>query len=338
VSLAIGPLDPKDADAVNAWHETYRLAHAHGRRHATPFALEEVRGQLLGDPAGERVVAFGGYVDGALVATGQLFLPMLDNRTLAPFEVHTHPEHRRRGHGSAMLEHLAAVSAEDGRERMTTGVFVPYDGPADGVRHPDVEFLRHRGFRFSLSNVVRVLGLPADEALLHELADGTAPYHRDYTLRRFRGPVPEDIVEPFGRLVGSLIAEAPSGEVAVEPEVFDEARIRTDEKVFEASGRTTYTTVAVAPDGDLVAYSTLVVPAFDPDHVFQWGTLVLPGHRGHRLGMATKVHNLLWLQHEHPGSATLFTNNAEVNVQMVAVNERMGFRAVERMVDYFRDL
>ncbi|MGN6132644.1 MAG: GNAT family N-acetyltransferase, partial [Nocardioidaceae bacterium] len=138
--------------------------------------------------------------------------------------------------------------------------------------------------------------------------------------------------------VGSLISEAPMGEMDFEPEVFDATRIRADEKVFEASGRTKYTTVAVAPDGDVVAYSELVVPAHDPGRVYQWGTLVLPAHRGHRLGLATKVANLLWLQEEYPAGRLLVTFNAEVNAPMVAVNEAMGFRPVERLVELQRQL
>jgi GNAT superfamily N-acetyltransferase len=145
-------------------------------------------------------------------------------------------------------------------------------------------------------------------------------------------------VLPFGQLVGSLMTEAPSGEVAKEHEVMDVERIRADERVFEASGRTKYTTVAVSQDGELVAYSELVVPKFDPGHVYQWGTLVAPGHRGHRLGMATKAHNLLWLQAEEPERTALVTTNAGVNAHMIGVNEALGFRAVERLSEFFKPL
>ena len=124
------------------------------------------------------------------------------------------------------------------------------------------------------------------------------------------------------------------GEIELEREVFDEERIRADEKVFEAAGRTKYTTVAVAPDGSLVAYSELALPAHDPGRVYQWGTLVRPKHRGHRLGVATKVHNLMWFQREHPEPALLVTYNAEVNQPMIAVNEEMGFRPTERLGEF----
>ena len=76
----------------------------------------------------------------------------------------------------------------------------------------------------------------------------------------------------------------------------------------------------------------------EPGKAYQWGTLVLREHRGHRLGQATKAHNLLWLQRERADLTLLVTYNAEVNRHMIAVNEAMGFRPVERLGEYQRTL
>jgi GNAT superfamily N-acetyltransferase len=331
-------LDGSDPEAMAAWYATFLAADVHGREHPTPWALEEMRAQLLGSRTGEDMLAFGRYADGRVVACGLLVLPLKDNLHVAWGNVWTHPDHRRQGHGSAMLDHLLDLARERGRTTLTTQVAVPFDSPEDGAGHPDADFALRRGFALDLSNVVRVLDLPVDEEQVRRLADEAAPHHRDYTLRQFAGRIPDDIVEDFGRLVGSLMTEAPTGAVAKEVEVLDVERIRSDEAVFEASGRTKYTTVAVAPDGELAAYSELVVPRHDPRHVFQWGTLVAPGHRGHRLGMATKAHNLLWLAREAPGRTALVTMNAEVNRHMIAVNEALGFRPVERHVELHRTL
>jgi RimJ/RimL family protein N-acetyltransferase len=130
------------------------------------------------------------------------------------------------------------------------------------------------------------------------------------------------------------MTEAPVGELELEPEVIDAARIRANEQVLEESGRSRYTTVAMAPDGTVAAYSELVLPSHDPGRVYQWGTLAHPDHRGHRLGLATKTRNLAWLQRERPDLRLLITYNAEVNSHMIAVNEAMGFRPVERMGEF----
>ena len=338
MTLEIRPLEAADPDRMAAFHATYHASHVHGRAVATPWMLEEMRADLLVETTGEKGLAFEGIADGQVVCVGLLWLPLKDNLALALLEVQTHPDHRRRGHGSAMLDHLEGLARAEGRTTLATSAAAPYDGPADGNGHPDVEFLKRRGFTVALGDVMRVLDLPADEQLLEQLADEARPHHAGYTLRHWKGPVPEDVIEQFGDLIGSLITEAPSGEMELEKEVFDAERIRADEKVLAEAGRTKYTTVAVAPDGELVAYSELALPSYDPGRVYQWGTLVRPAHRGHRLGLATKVHNLLRFQREHPEPALLVTYNAEVNAHMIGVNEQLGFRPTERLLELQRKL
>jgi RimJ/RimL family protein N-acetyltransferase len=218
-----------------------------------------------------------------------------------------------------------------------TETATPYDGPPDGAGHPYADFLTHRGFTFAIGDVMRALDLPADEARLRRLADEAATHHAGYQIRQFTGRVPDDIVDSFGRLIGQLNTEAPQGELDIEVEVFDAARIRADEEVFRASGRTKYTTIAIR-DGEVAAYSELVVPAHDPGRVYQWGTLAAREHRGHRLGVATKARNLLWLQQERPDLKLVTTYNAEVNAHMIAVNEALGFRPVERLGEFQKKL
>ena len=338
MSLEIRPLDAADPEQMAAWHATYHAAAVHGRDYATPWMAEEMRADFLGERRSEQVHPFAGIVDGAVVNTGALWLPMQDNLHLAQLEVHTHPAHRRRGHGAAMLEHLTDLARRHERRIVTTEASYPYDGPADGAGHPDVAFLTERGFVLALGDVMRVLDLPADPALLTRLAEQAAPFHRDYQIRQFVGPVPDDIIVSFGELIGSLMTEAPVGELEIEPEVFDVDRIRADEVVFAASGRTKYTTVALAPDGAVAAYSEIAVPEHDPGRAYQWGTLARRAHRGHRLGLATKARNLAWLQEQRPGLRLLVTYNAEVNAHMIGVNEQLGFRPVERLGEFQRRL
>ncbi len=336
--LEIVPLDAHDDAALAAWYATYLASSTHERSYSTPWMLEEMRAQLRAADLAVTLLAWNGLVEGRVAVTGVMELPMRDNLQRAWFEVHTLPSERRKGYGSAMLEHVVTTAREHGRTVLATEACYPYDGAADGRGNDNVDFLLHRGFAFGLGNVQRVLDLPADEALLRRLADEAAPAHAGYEIRQFKGPVPDDIVDSFGALIGALATEAPTGEMLLEPEIVDAQRIRADERMFEESGRTKYTTVAVTHDGTVAAYSELVVPAHDPGRVYQWGTLALPDHRGRRLGLATKARNLLWLQQERPDLKTLVTFNAEVNRHMIGVNERMGFRPVERLGEFQRKL
>ena len=72
------------------------------------------------------------------------------------------------------------------------------------------------------------------------------------------------------------------GTLELEQEVYDEERIRSHEAMMAEAGRTGYFTVALDASGEVVAYTQLAVPRYDPGRVFQWGTLVHPDHRGHR--------------------------------------------------------
>ena len=336
--MEIRPLDLADPDALAAWHRTHELAWAFGDPFPTPWTQAELRAEFSGDRDSKRVEPFAGLVDGEVVVTGHLELPLRDNLDLASIDVATHPEHRRRGHGTAMLDHLLERVAVAGRGTVVTEAAYRYDDPADGAGTPGACFLARHGFDFSLADVKRVLELPVAEALLDRLEGEIAPHLAGYTLRSFGRPVPEELLEGFGALKATLMTEAPQGELELQEEVFDAARIRSDEAVMEASGRRKLVTVAAAADGELVAYSEIVVPRDDPEVAHQWGTLVRPDHRGHRLGLATKVANLRWLQASEPGRRRLVTYNAEVNQPMIAVNEALGFRPVGRLGEFHRKL
>ena len=56
-----------------------------------------------------------------------------------------------------------------------------------------------------------------------------------------------------------------------------------------AAGRLQVVALAIAPDGEVCGFSDLRVDRHDPRHASVGGTLVLPGHRGHRLGLAMKL-------------------------------------------------
>jgi hypothetical protein len=62
-----------------------------------------------------------------------------------------------------------------------------------------------------------------------------------------------------------------------------------------------------------------------PTEAWQWATIVLKEHRGHRLGLAVKLANLDFVVTEQPMVTRLLTSNASVNSPMIAVNDVMGF-------------
>ena len=332
--MEISEVDPFDDGQVAAWHAVYERSQSHDRPFPNPWSLPEVAAGLRDPGRRRRFVAFSGTVDGAVVCSGALWLPQLDNLASASLAVDTEPALRRRGYGAAMLEFLEQRAVAEGRRLLNTETFYPGDAPTDGAGHDNADFLTHRGYVFGLGDVHRRLELPADPVLLDRLAEEAAPHHAAYEIRTWRGRVPDELVESFATINASLMSEAPAGEVEREAEVADVAVLREEEALREQQGREPYIAVAVDRAGTVVAFTTVMTTVHEPGRGYQWGTVVDRAHRGYRLGMALKVANLRVLQQHNPPVRELFTYNAEVNAHMVAINDAVGFVAVERLGEF----
>ncbi|MCD4536248.1 GNAT family N-acetyltransferase [Nocardioides sp. cx-169] len=331
-ALEIAPVDPFDGATFEAWHDVYVRAERHGREElATPWALEELRVQLQEPTRSRRTVLLLGTVGGTAVVVGSVHLRLLDNLSHAEIDVHTAPEHRRRGHGSAMLARVEHVAREHGRTTLAAEAAWAYEVGPTGAGAPGLEFGRAHGYEMGLGDVMRVLALPVERELLDPLGVEAAARHAAYTLRSWVGPVPDDLVRSWAELSTTLMTEAPTGEMEREPEAVDLVALREGEEVSRRQGRTKYNTVALDADGTVVAYTDMVTTVHEPTRAYQWGTLVRRADRGHRLGLAVKVANLRLLQRETSGLERVVTWNAEVNDHMIGVNERLGFVPAERL-------
>ncbi|WP_109508040.1 GNAT family N-acetyltransferase [Nocardioides speluncae] len=333
--MEIVEVDPFDDEAFEAWYATQRAADVFGREEtATPWHLEEARVAARTPNRGRWHGRYAGIKDGVVVVSGEVETPLLDNLDQAELQVYTHPEHRRQGHGSAMLGHLEAVAADRGRTLFGANSAWPYDAPVDGVGTSGGEFLAARGYKFGLGDVQRMLPLPVADALLDELAADAASHHAAYTLTSWVGQIPDELAQGWTELSASLMTEAPLGEMERDEEIPDVDLARELEEIALQQGRTKYNTVAQDADGEVVAYTDIAVSSHDTGNAFQWGTLVRRDHRGHRLGLAVKVANLKLLQSERDDVRRVITWNAEVNGHMIGVNERLGFRPTERFGEF----
>ena len=328
--LEIVPVDPHDPAGFEAYYATYAAAATAGpaREYATIWQLGEAQVALANPDERRFRIAWSGRVDGAVAAAGWLEGSTVDNTDLATVRVGCHPDHRGRGYAAAMLAHVEDQARARGRSRLLAEVDWPYSAGADGGGSGDLAWARRQGYEVGLVDVQRRLTLPVAEEILDELAAEAAAHHEGYELRSFGGPVPDELAEAWERLDATLMTEAPMGEIEREVEVADVAALRAREAVVAAQGRQKVNTAALAPGGDLVALTDIAVTVHESERAYQWGTLVRPDHRGHRLGLAVKVANLRLLQQSHPQITTVVTYNADVNAPMVGINERLGFRPV----------
>jgi GNAT superfamily N-acetyltransferase len=333
--MDIRPIDVFDDEQFERWHAVGAAALSHGREYATVWTLPEAKILFRRPFPGHTNLASAAFDGPTMVGAATIFLPQLDNTGLVEPDVYVPPEHRRRGIGSALVEEVVRRAEQLGRKTLLSSVAVPLDG--DVVNHPYARFATKHGFSNALMDVHRVLDLPVADELLDDLERRAAPHHRDYRLVDWVGACPDEYAESFVSIFSSLMAEAPTGDIDWEAEKYDVARLRTEEERRIEQRRQTYVCAALLGD-EIVAYTLLAVPGYDPGNVFQWGTLVRPAHRGRRLGMAVKVRALRAMQRANPDRRVVHTWNAEVNTHMVAVNDALGFRPVEYLAEFQRKL
>ena len=327
-------IDVADEAALHPWWELAHAVELENRPWSWFFTWEALRKVFTAPNRewGRRVLV--GYDGGRIVAGGHLMLPLLDNLALANLWVFVAPDARRRGHGSAMLEAVTELAVAENRSTLICGVNVPH-----GVEDvPGVPFAERHGFKTALSEGAKLLDVRATRDRWEGLALEAAPHHEGYRLVTWRDHVPDEILEGYCALQSAFNSEAPAGDLDLEDEVWDEARVRAKEETFAQAGRHETATAAVAPDGTVAGFTELMVNEGSPERALQGGTIVLPSHRGHRLGIAMKVANQAELLMRFPDVERIITGNADVNEHMNAVNEALGFREVEVGLEMQRKL
>ncbi|MER6997159.1 GNAT family protein [Streptomyces sp. NPDC000410] len=149
--------------------------------------------------------------------------------------------------------------------------------------------------------------------------------------------MPEDLADAFATAKNAM-NDMPVGELDHGSVRWDAERVRTMAQVVADRGETLLTVAAVHDDGTMAGYSEIVIPAGAAERALQYDTAVVPAHRGHGLGLRVKAAMLRRLRAEHPGVVEIETDNAEDNVHMLAVNERLVFRSYRRTHEYQLDL
>jgi GNAT superfamily N-acetyltransferase len=221
----------------------------------------------------------------------------------------------------------------DGRRTLVVEAFSPLD--AEG---PGLAFAQHRGYRPALEDRIKVVDLIGTEPLWDALESEVRGRCVGYTLVEWTDRVPDEHITGYCRINEAFLAQMPLGELDLEPEVWTAERVRTRNEESRRGGRRELAVAALSPDGEMVGLTEVVLNEHAPHRGFQSGTLVLPEHRGRGLGLLMKLRNHRRLRAEHPACAVLMTGNAGVNVAMNAVNERLGYREVERCLELQKDV
>ncbi|MGI8900472.1 MAG: GNAT family N-acetyltransferase [Nocardioides sp.] len=335
--MRISVLDISDVDGLRELHRAGLVAHRHDRPGAPFWGEAEVLAMFRADDPEERLVPLLVRDDDETVlGSAVVFVPLLDNLDKVYAAMSVVPERRGRGVGDALVEEIQAVA----RTECRTVVLVEGHFPVDADdSHPVRAFALRHGFMLANTEVRRTLQLPIDDTTVRDWADEAACHHEGYEIETFVDIVPVELRPSFVDLVNQLMLDAPTGDIDFEAggttvEIYEQQAQQRRE-----TGRKLLITVAVR-DGAAVAHSTLSIPPGDQElpHMSQWGTYVHRGHRGHRLGMATKARNLMVVQRDHPERTLLHTTNSPMNGPMVSINEAMGFVPNEVLGEFMRRL
>jgi GNAT superfamily N-acetyltransferase len=136
-------------------------------------------------------------------------------------------------------------------------------------------------------------------------------------------------------LTSRMSTDAPLDDLVWEPEVFDADRMRESDRRSELRGNISYVTAARHDEsGSVVGFTRIVVARDVRTAAQQWQTIVLPDHRGHRLGMLVKVENLAHLRRYEPEVSVIHTGNADSNAPMLRVNVALGFVPVRQWSEW----
>ncbi|MGD0690899.1 MAG: GNAT family N-acetyltransferase [Acidimicrobiales bacterium] len=270
------------------------------------------------------------------VAVGALEVTRDDNLAFIEGNLFVDPSERRRGYGSELLQRLEAAACE--LDRPTLVIFV-IEGSREIGTGPNRAFALRHGYRVAEENVRRDLDWPRPEGELDRLWNEWSPFATDYEIISWTKGTPDALVEGRAHLSAIMPAEAPHVELDVEAEHWDAARVRLHEATTDAMGRDLLVAAARhRASGELVGYSELTVSREQPQTAYQWDTLVVGRHRGHRLGGLLKVTTMRLLESGGYRTKKITTFNSTLNGPMIAVNEAIGARVAGAMVAWRKDL
>jgi len=333
----ITPVAPEALEQLRAFHDVTDAVFAADVPDLPAGPFEELVAAARTPQTSRREVRWLLHDDGVAVGVARATFFLRDNTDQCSVMVAVHPEHRRRGYGRALFHFLVGQARVEGRARMITEIAEPL---VDGDSAPGPAFATGLGATRALDEIRRVLDLgDLDEARLDALEAEARSRSAGYETVSWIGPTPDSVIDGYAQLMGQMSMDAPMGDVDWEPEVWDADRVREQDQLVSDQRRTALlTAVRHQESGRLVAFSSMGLSKLQFDPAYQWNTIVLREHRGHRLGMLAKVINLRQLLREVPEARRIVAWNAESNTHMVAINDALGFRPVERLAEWVYEI
>ncbi len=336
--MAFGRIDANDDVLFDAWFGVLqRSEQSRDGERGQGWHPDEWRARSIDETAPKyfRLYSYGPSLDQP-VAVGALEVTRDDNLALMEGHLFVDPNERRRGYGSTLLAELEGCARE--AIRKTLVIFV-IEGSREIGTGPNRAFALRHGYRVAEENVRRDIVWPRPPGELDRLWSQWIPFATDYEIVSWTDGTPEEVLEARAHLSAIMPAEAPHVDIDMEAEHWDAERVRIHETTTDKMGRDLLVSAARhRASGELVGYSELTVSRDQPQTAYQWDTLVVRAHRGHRLGGLLKVTTMRLLETGGYATKKITTMNSVLNGPMIAVNEALGARIGGAMVAWRKDL
>ena len=320
----------EDTDGVRRITAVREAVRAFEEPWSHPHVAERVALGMRYGWDGEPTAHFLVTVDGVDVAAAVYETTTYDNPHVAWLGLDVHPDQRRRGHASAVLDFLLDRARADGK---TTVGADSWDSPG-----PQAFAARH-GFERKLVSVNRRQHLAkVDRTELDRLHDEAVVAAADYELVRRVGATPADELPALAEMTAA-INDAPLDDLDIDDEVFPPERIAAYESAQAGQGNVLHRVYARhRVTGELAGHTVVALEALRPWIAHQHDTAVVRAHRGHRLGILLKTDMMRWLAEVQPQVESIDTWNAESNDHMIGVNRALGYEVLARALAYQRSL
>ena len=321
-------VDPRDEAGLRAFHDTEQAAIRHDRPDAVIRTWPALLTLAQTPSPYYRRTFLAAVDDGRTVGVADLGGSVRDNEHLADLEINVLADHRRRGLGRALWEEADRRRRADGRTSVCGEVCLPAGVTPD--TSPAYAFAEAMGFSTVHREDQLVLRLPVDMGYVAAVSAAVEGRAASYEIVTWRNRCPEEYVAAFCEMKTTMSTDVPIGEIDYQPIVYDEPRLRAQEERATRSFDQLIAAARQPGTGSLVGYSQLYLPHGE-DYVIQDDTLVMPDHRGHRLGAALKLTTLEILLRDNPERSRIHTWTDPENLAMYRTNTALGFRVVERM-------
>ncbi len=320
--LTIEEIDPHDETALRSFWEVEAEAMMADR----PFGVTR-SWRAFKDPAQTespyyRHIYLVARMDGKSVGVCDIGLAMQDNLQLAVLGIEVLPEFQRQGIGTQLYAEAETRCRAQGRTSLIGG------GYENELGRSGVDFAHAVGFETANREDHFRCPLPMSAenvGRLEALAEGSSD---EYEIVAWAKTCPPEYAAAYCEMHTQMANDVPIGEVDYVPVVYDETRLRSQEERMALAYVQLVAAARRRSDGVFGGYTIVLV---DPttDHALQDDTLVMPDHRGHRLGLRLKLANLRILQSDYPGRTAIHTWSALDNAAMQRTNRTFGYVPVE---------